>query len=336
MSSRPIRSLLPRGRRPSGRPHSIAPTLFALLIAASLAATLAAPAAARSSAQPSVDPALLAGLEARSIGPAAMSGRVVSLAGLPARPEGRTAGPRTLYVGAASGGLWRSVDDGATWKPLFDDQPAASIGAIAIDPTAPDVLWVGTGEPTPRNSASVGNGVYRSMDGGETWSALGLEKTERIARIVIDPRFPDTAYVCAMGTTWGESPDRGRVQDHRRRHDLAEGAVPQRDHRLRRAAHGPDEPEQALRRHVAAPPLAVDLHVRRPRLRPLRHPRRRRHLDRADPRGRAPRAAARPHRRGDRAVRPGAGSTPWSRPRRTPSTPRTTAGRASAGFRATR
>ena len=201
MSSRPIRSPFPPGRRPAALPLL---TLLALVIGGGLGGALTAAAAP----QP-VDPALLAGLEARSIGPAAMSGRVVALAGLPGRSGATGDGPRTLYVGAASGGLWRSVDDGATWEPLFDDQPAASIGAIAIDPTAPDVLWVGTGEPTPRNSASVGNGVYRSMDGGTTWSALGLERTERIARIVIDPRFPETAYVCAMGTTWGESPERG-------------------------------------------------------------------------------------------------------------------------------
>ncbi|MGD2115047.1 MAG: hypothetical protein PVG07_08340, partial [Acidobacteriota bacterium] len=172
-----------------------------LLVTLSLAST---PAGAQ--AGDPVDPSLLAGLEARALGPATMSGRVVALAGVPSRAAH---GPVTLYAGSASGGLWRSADGGATWEPLFDDQPAASIGAVAVDPTAPDVLWVGTGEPTPRNSASVGNGVYRSMDGGETWTRLGLEGTERIARIVLDPRSPDTAYVCALGPTWGESPERG-------------------------------------------------------------------------------------------------------------------------------
>jgi len=184
------------------RPGQGAPSLRPALAVMLLALTALAVAAPVRAAAGEVDPALLAGLEARAIGPAAMSGRVVALAGV-------SGSPRVLYVGAASGGLWRSDDDGLTWEPLFDEQPAASIGAITIDPGAPDVVWVGTGEPTPRNSASVGTGVYRSMDGGATWTHLGLDETERIARIVLDPRDTDTAYVCALGTTWGESPERG-------------------------------------------------------------------------------------------------------------------------------
>ena len=145
---------------------------------------------------------LLAGLGARSIGPAGMSGRVAAVAAV-------AGDPGTIYVGAATGGLWRSGDAGLTWEPLFDQQDVASIGAIAIDPHSPEVLWVGTGEGNPRNSSSVGRGVYKSLDGGRTWEHLGLEGTEKVHRILIDPSDTDTAYVAALGTTWGSSEERG-------------------------------------------------------------------------------------------------------------------------------
>ncbi len=148
------------------------------------------------------DPDLLAGLKARTIGPAAMSGRVTDIQGVESNPD-------VLYVGAAAGGVWKSVNGGLTWKPVFDDQPVASVGAIAIFQANPDVVWVGTGEANMRNSVSVGNGVYRSLDGGRTWKHLGLDATEHIRRIVLDPRNPDVAYVAAMGRLWGENPERG-------------------------------------------------------------------------------------------------------------------------------
>ncbi|HXO18533.1 MAG TPA: hypothetical protein VOA87_01270 [Thermoanaerobaculia bacterium] len=149
-----------------------------------------------------VDPALLAGMKARAIGPATTSGRISAV-------EAAASAPNVLYVGAASGGVWKSVDGGLTWEPIFDDQPVASIGAIAADPANPDVVWVGTGEGNPRNSASVGDGVYRSLDGGKTWTHVGLEASERIPVIVLDPRDPRVAYVAAMGREWGENPERG-------------------------------------------------------------------------------------------------------------------------------
>jgi photosystem II stability/assembly factor-like uncharacterized protein len=154
------------------------------------------------SAQAAVDPALLAGMKARSIGPAGMSGRVPALAAVESNPN-------IVYVGSAAGGVWKSTNGGVTWTPLFDDQAVASIGAVAIYQANPDIVWVGTGEGNPRNSASVGNGVYRSLDGGKTWTHLGLEKTERIYRIVLHPANPDVAWVSAMGQEWGENPDRG-------------------------------------------------------------------------------------------------------------------------------
>jgi photosystem II stability/assembly factor-like uncharacterized protein len=159
---------------------------------------LVLPAAARAA----IDPGLLAGMSARSIGPAGMSGRVAAIAAVESNPN-------VVYAGAASGGVWKSTNGGLTWTPVFDDQPVASIGAIAVDPSNPDVVWVGTGEGNPRNSASIGNGVYRSPDGGRTWVHLGLEKTERIDRIVVHPTNPDVVWVSALGQEWGENPERG-------------------------------------------------------------------------------------------------------------------------------
>jgi len=153
-------------------------------------------------ARAAVDPSLLAGMEARSIGPAGMSGRVAAIDAVEADPD-------VVYVGAASGGVWKSTNGGLTWEPLFDDQPVASIGAIAVFQPNPDIVWVGTGEGNPRNSVSVGNGVYRSLDGGKTWAHLGLEKTERIYRIVVHPTDPGIVWVAALGQAWGENPERG-------------------------------------------------------------------------------------------------------------------------------
>ncbi len=148
------------------------------------------------------DPALFAGLKARSIGPAGMSGRVPVV-------EGLQSDPNTIFVGAATGGVWKSVDQATTWTPLFDSQPVSSIGAIAVFQPIPDIIWVGTGEGDPRNSAGVGNGVYKSLDGGATWAHVGLAASERIARIVLDPQDPNVAYVAALGPTWSDGDERG-------------------------------------------------------------------------------------------------------------------------------
>ncbi len=149
-----------------------------------------------------LDVSKLAGIKTRSIGPAGMSGRVADI-------EVDPSNPATIYIGAAAGGVWKSVNGGISWKPLFDNQPVASIGAIAVDPTNSDVVWAGTGEGNPRNSVSVGNGVYKSVDGGATWTHLGLDKTEHIHRILINPHNPNIVYVAAMGALWGENPERG-------------------------------------------------------------------------------------------------------------------------------
>jgi photosystem II stability/assembly factor-like uncharacterized protein len=152
--------------------------------------------------QAQIDPDLLAGMKARSIGPAGMSGRVASIDVVQSNPD-------IIYVGAATGGVWKSENAGITWEPIFDDQPVAAIGAVAIFQPNPDIVWVGTGEGNPRNSASVGNGIYKSIDAGKSWSYLGLEETERIHRIVLHPTNPDIVYVAALGKTWGENPERG-------------------------------------------------------------------------------------------------------------------------------
>jgi photosystem II stability/assembly factor-like uncharacterized protein len=149
-----------------------------------------------------LDDAVLAPLAARSIGPAGMSGRVASVCA-------SVEDPNLIYVGAATGGVWRSRDGGLSWTPVFDDQPAASIGAVQLFQPSPEVVWVGTGEGNPRNSTSVGKGIFRSLDGGATWQHLGLEETEKIHRIVLHPEDPDTAWVGALGPTWSDGKERG-------------------------------------------------------------------------------------------------------------------------------
>ena len=144
----------------------------------------------------------LAGFKARPIGPANMSGRIGAI-------EGIASDPSVIYVGGAAGGVWKSTDSGLTWKPIFDDQPVASIGAIEVFPGNPNIVWVGTGEAAPRNSVSVGRGVFLSLDAGKSWKSVGLEKTERIAKIIARPDDPDTVLVAALGAAWGDSQDRG-------------------------------------------------------------------------------------------------------------------------------
>ncbi len=150
-----------------------------------------------------VDSETISGLGARNIGSATMSGRV---AALDAVQEGKRL---TVYAGAASGGVWKSVNGGTTFKPVFDKPPVQSIGAVKVDPKNPKTIWVGTGEPWTRNSTSVGDGVYKSTDGGENWTNVGLKDTERIAKIAVDPSDTNTVYVCAPGKLWSDSSERG-------------------------------------------------------------------------------------------------------------------------------
>lgn len=150
-----------------------------------------------------IDSDTISGLGARNIGSAEMSGRVAALAGV--KENGRL----TVYVGAASGGVWKSTNGGTTYKPVFDKQTSQSIGAIAIDPSAPKTIWVGTGEPWTRNSVSIGDGIYKSTDGGDNWTNVGLKNSERISKILIDPQDGNTVYACVPGKLWSDSDDRG-------------------------------------------------------------------------------------------------------------------------------
>jgi photosystem II stability/assembly factor-like uncharacterized protein len=148
-----------------------------------------------------IDADTFGGLEARSIGPAAMSGRISAIDAL----EGERL---TIYAGSASGGLWKSVDGGLAWKPIFDKH-SQSIGAVTIDRRNPKTVWVGTGETCTRNSVSVGDGLYKTTDGGESWQKLGLGDSERIAKIVVDPQDSNTVLVCATGHLFDSHPERG-------------------------------------------------------------------------------------------------------------------------------
>ena len=145
---------------------------------------------------------LLKDMEPRNIGPGGMSGRVTAIDVVLDNPD-------IMYVGTASGGLWKSTSGGIKWNPIFDNQPTASIGAVAIQQSNPSVIWVGTGEGNPRNSLNGGFGVYRSLDGGKTWQSMGLEKTRHIHRIIVHPDNPDVVYVGAIGSPWGIHPERG-------------------------------------------------------------------------------------------------------------------------------
>jgi len=151
-----------------------------------------------------VDAGTISGLGARNIGSAAMSGRISALAGF-----SDESGKVNLFVGAASGGIWKSTDGATSFKPVFDDQPVQSIGAIAIDPSNHQNIWAGTGESWTRNSVSIGDGVYRSTDGGESWTHVGLPDSERISKIIVDPRSSETVYACVPGKLWSDSSDRG-------------------------------------------------------------------------------------------------------------------------------
>ena len=144
----------------------------------------------------------MSGLALRSIGPALTSGRVIDFAVHPRQPK-------VYYAAAASGGVWKTINSGTTWTPIFDGQVSYSIGTVAIDPKNPHVVWVGTGENNSQRSVGYGDGVYKSLDGGKSWQNMGLKNSEHIAKIVFDPRSSDTVYVAAQGPLWAPGGDRG-------------------------------------------------------------------------------------------------------------------------------
>lgn len=141
-------------------------------------------------------------MKPRNIGPASMSGRVTAIDALYSNPE-------IIFIGSASGGVWKTENGGASWNPIFDEQPLLNIGALKIQQNNPAVMWVGTGEGNPRNSLNLGEGIFKTLDGGKTWKRMGLEKTRNIHRIIIDPTNPNTVYVAAIGNPYGVHPERG-------------------------------------------------------------------------------------------------------------------------------
>jgi photosystem II stability/assembly factor-like uncharacterized protein len=171
---------------------------FFVVTAFTLAPVL--PAAAQSSADAPPDPDLYKGLHWRHIGPE--GNRFSAAAGIPGDPH-------TYYVGAASGGVYKTTDGGVHWTAVFDDQPVQSIGALAVSQSDPNIVWAGTGEGKIRSHISLGQGVYKSTDAGETWTLMGLEQTGRIPRLVVHPRDPDIALVCALGHAYGPQQERG-------------------------------------------------------------------------------------------------------------------------------
>jgi hypothetical protein len=177
-------------------PRSATLTTVAVTVIAVLTTASSAPMHAQ------LDTTLLRGITPRAVGPSGMSGRIGAI-------DAVDADPRIIYAGAATGGLWKSVSGGMTWKPVMDDLPASSIGAITVYQPTPDLVWVGTGERNRRNSSGVGTGVYKSLDGGKTWTHMGLVGTGAIDAIHIHPRDPNVVFVGALGNTWADSEDRG-------------------------------------------------------------------------------------------------------------------------------
>jgi photosystem II stability/assembly factor-like uncharacterized protein len=150
--------------------------------------------------QTQISPDVYNEMKFRYIGP--VGNRATAVVGVPGNPS-------VYYVGAASGGIFKSIDGGIHWDPIFDDEPVSSIGSLAIAASDPNIVWAGTGESFIRSHISVGNGIYKSLDAGKTWKRMGLEKTGRIANVIVDPRNPDIVLACALGHAYGPQPDRG-------------------------------------------------------------------------------------------------------------------------------
>ena len=223
------------------------------------------------SSSPSVVEALEGALEWRCIGPY-RAGRVIAVAGDPVDP-------RVFYFGSVGGGVWKSTDGGAYWQNASDGfLNTASVGAIAVAQSDPNVVYAGMGETCIRIDLTHGDGVYRSDDAGATWTHLGLEDTRHISRVRVHPGDPDLVYVAAFGHAFGPSGQRGifRSKDGGR---SWQNILYESDGRRRgRPVDGSQQPAHTLRLHVGGPALILGDEQRRPRQRPLPLHRRRRHL----------------------------------------------------------
>ncbi|HET9839785.1 MAG TPA: sialidase [Candidatus Angelobacter sp.] len=172
-------------------------------IAVFLLAWLSVPLAAQTPAPVRYDSGTISGLTARNIGSATMGGRIAAIDAVDEN------GKITVFAGSASGGVWKSINGATTFKPVFDREAVQSIGAVTIDPSNHKTVWVGTGESWTRNSVSIGNGIYKSTDGGENWTNMGLKDSEHIARIIVDPGDSNTVFACATGHLWNDNDERG-------------------------------------------------------------------------------------------------------------------------------
>ena len=244
------------------------------------------------------DPANYAGLRWRDIGPY-RGGRTVGAAGIPAQPN-------VFYIGVNNGGVWKTDDYGRTWKPIFDEQPTGSIGALAIAPSDPNTIYVGSGEGLQRPDLSVGDGMYKSTDGGKTWRHLGLRDAQQIPAILVDPRNPNRLFVAVLGHPYGPNPERGvfRSVDGGQTwqkvlyKDERTGAID--------LAFDPRNPADRLRRPLAGATGSVGKRrLLRSQQRPVQIHRWRHHVESADRRAPHVRARrARTHRHRHRANRP--------------------------------
>ena len=207
--------------------------------------------------QPPTIASAIANLKFREIGPAIMGGRVDEFAVV-------ESDPKIVYVGLASGGVWKTTNAGTTWEPIFDNEAVSSIGAVALAPSDPSIVWVGTGEANNRQSSSWGNGVYKSTDAGRTWQHMGLAETQHIGRVAIHPTNPDIVYVAALGRLWGPNKERGVYKTTDGGRTWQKVLFINEDTGVVGHRHGPAEPRHALCRGLPAPPHRFRLQRRRP------------------------------------------------------------------------
>ncbi len=213
-----------------------------------------------------MSPDLYQQLHWRYIGPE--GNRFSAAAGVPGNPH-------VYYVGAASGGIYKTTDGGVHWAPMFDDQPVQSIGALAVARTDPNIVWAGTGEGKIRSHISVGQGVYKSTDAGRTWTLMGLEQTARVPRLVIHPQDPNVVLVCALGHAYGPQPERGVFRTADGGKTWSKVLFVDENTGCSDIAMDPNNPRDPLRRHVAARDPHLGPRERRARQRALHLARRR-------------------------------------------------------------